>query len=74
MNNFENSIKTLNNNIEKIDNNIQTLTDKSTEIKKKIEMLLNKVHLKLQDSTHLLQFQQSIILNEINYLKNLKHI
>ena len=74
MNNFDTSIKTLNTNIEKIDNNIQTLTDKSTEIKKKIEMLLNKVHLKLQDSTHLLQFQQSIILNEINYLKNLKHI
>jgi chromosome segregation ATPase len=74
MNNFDNSIKTLNTNIEKIDTNIQTLTDKSTEIKKKIEMLLNKVHLKLQDSTHLLQFQQSIILNEINYLKNLKHI
>jgi chromosome segregation ATPase len=74
MNNFETSIKTLNSNVAKIDDNIQILTDKSTEIKKKIEMLLNKVHLKLQDSTHLLQFQQSIILNEINYLKNLKHI
>jgi predicted nucleic acid-binding Zn-ribbon protein len=74
MTDFENNIKTLNSNIDKIDDNIQHLSDKSIEIKKKIEMLMNKVHLKLEDSTQLLQFQQSIILNETNYLKNLKHI
>ncbi len=71
---FDENVKSLNNNIRKIDDNINNLIEKSTEIKKKIEMLVNKIHLKLQDSTHLLHFQHSIILSEINYLKNLKSI
>ncbi len=71
---FNENVKSLNNNIKKIDGNINNLVEKSNEIKKKIEMLVNKIHLKLQDSTHLLHFQHSIILNEINYLKNLKSI
>lgn len=71
---FDENVKSLNCNIKKIDENINNLVEKSNEIKKKIEMLVNKVHLKLQDSTHLLHFQHSIILNEINYLKNLKQI
>jgi hypothetical protein len=74
MEKFEENISIINNNIKKIDDNVNELVEKSTEIKKKIEMLVNKVHLKLQDSTQLLHFQQSIILNEINYLKNLKQI
>ena len=74
MQNFNDSINTLNNNIKKIDDNIIDLNNKSMEIKKKIDMLNNKVHLKLHDSTQLLHFQHLIILNEINYLKHLKQI
>jgi chromosome segregation ATPase len=74
MQNFNDSINILDANIKKIDDNIIDLNDKSMEIKKKIDMLNNKVHLKLHDSTQLLHFQHLIILNEINYLKHLKQI
>ena len=74
MNNYENNIETLNQNIKKIDETISNLSTKSTEIKAKIDMLVNKVNLKLENSTQLLQFQQSIINNEITYFKNLKNI
>lgn len=74
MNNYESNIETLNQNIKKIDETISNLSSKSTEIKAKIDMLVNKVNLKLENSTQLLQFQQSIINNEIVYFKNLKNI
>ncbi len=74
MNNYENNIEILNQNIKKIDETINGLSSKSTEIKAKIDMLVNKVNLKLENSTQLLQFQQSIINNEITYFKNLKTI
>jgi hypothetical protein len=71
---YEEKINTLNENIKKIDQNVTDLMTKSNEIKVKIDMLVNKVNLKLENSTQLLQFQQSIIINEINYFKNLKSI
>ncbi len=71
---YEEKINTLNENIKKIDQNVSDLMTKSNEIKMKIDMLVNKVNLKLENSTQLLQFQQSIIINEINYFKNLKSI
>ena len=74
MNNYESNIETLNQNIKKIDETISNLSSKSTEIKAKIDMLVNKVNLKLENSTQLLHFQQSIINNEIVYFKNLKNI
>ena len=74
MQKFNDSIETLNKNLKKIDANMIDLNDKSLEIKKKIDMLNNKVHLNLHDSTQLLHFQHLIILNEINYLKHLKQI
>ena len=74
MNNYESNIETLNQNMKKIDETIGNLNTKSTEIKAKIDMLVNKVNLKLENSTQLLQFQQSIINNEIVYFKNLKGI
>ncbi len=74
MNNYESNIEILNQNIKKIDETISNLNTKSTEIKAKIDMLVNKVNLKLENSTQLLQFQQSIINNEITYFKNLKSI
>lgn len=48
------------------------LNEKSCEIKAKITELSNKVHLELEKSTHLLQFQHHIIVNEINYIETLK--
>jgi chromosome segregation ATPase len=74
MNNYENNIEILNQNIKKMDETINLLSSKSTEVKAKIDMLVNKVNLKLENSTQLLQFQQSIINNEITYFKNLKNI
>ncbi len=71
---YEDKINTLNDNIKKIDESVLNLMTKSNEIKMKIDMLVNKVNLKLENSTQLLQFQQSIIVNEINYFKNLKSI
>jgi hypothetical protein len=74
MNQYDDSLEKVNNTIKKIDHTIKNLTNKSSEIRLKIEMLMKKVNLKLVDSTQLLQFQQSILVNEINYLKNLKQI
>jgi hypothetical protein len=71
---YEGKIQTLNENIKKIDENIIDLMTKANDIKIKIDMLVNKVNLKLENSTQLLQFQQSIIMNELNYFKNLKTI
>ena len=51
---------------------IVMLNEKSTEIKGKITELSNKVHLELEKSTHLLQFQHHLIANEINYIETLK--
>ena len=74
MNQYDDSLDIVNSTIKKIDNTIKNLSNKSSEIRLKIEMLMKKVNLKLVDSTQLLQFQQSILVNEINYLKNLKQI
>jgi hypothetical protein len=74
MNQYDTSLDIVNSTIKKIDNTIKNLSNKSSEIRLKIEMLMKKVNLKLVDSTQLLQFQQSIVVNEINYLKNLKQI
>jgi len=74
MNQYDDSLDIVNSTIKKIDNTIKNLSNKSSEIRLKIEMLMKKVNLKLVDSTQLLQFQQSIVVNEINYLKNLKQI
>jgi hypothetical protein len=74
MNQYDDSLDTVNSTIKKIDNTIKNLSNKASEIRLKIEMLMKKVNLKLVDSTQLLQFQQSIVVNEINYLKNLKQI
>jgi hypothetical protein len=74
MNQYDESLDTVNDTIKKIDTTIKNLSNKSSEIRLKIEMLMKKVNLKLVDSTQLLQFQQSILVNEINYLKNLKQI
>ena len=74
MNQYDTSLDIVNSAIKKIDNTIKNLSNKSSEIRLKIEMLMKKVNLKLVDSTQLLQFQQSIVVNEINYLKNLKQI
>jgi hypothetical protein len=71
---YGDQIVILNENIKKIDTSVGDLMTKSNEIKIKIDMLVNKVNLKLENSTQLLQFQQSIIVNEINYFKNLKSI
>ncbi len=71
---YGDKIARLNENIKKIDESVADLITKSNEIKTKIDMLVNKVNLKLENSTQLLQFQQSIIVNEINYFKNLKSI
>jgi len=51
---------------------IVKLNEKSGEIKAKITELSNKIHLELEKSTHLLQFQHHIIANEINYIETLK--
>ena len=74
MNQYDESLEKVNNTIKKIDNIIKNLNNKSNEIRLKIEMLIKKVNLKLQDATQLLQFQHSVLINEINYLKNLKQI
>ena len=74
MNKYDESLEKVNNTIKKIDSIIKNLNNKSNEIRLKIEMLIKKVNLKLQDATQLLQFQHSVLINEINYLKNLKQI
>ena len=74
MNQYDESLEKVNNTIKKIDSIIKNLNNKSSEIRLKIEMLIKKVNLKLQDATQLLQFQHSVLINEINYLKNLKQI
>lgn len=74
MNQYDESLEKVNNTIKKIDSIIKNLNNKSNEIRLKIEMLIKKVNLKLQDATQLLQFQHSVLINEINYLKNLKQI
>jgi len=74
MNQYDESLEKVNNTVKKIDSIIKNLNNKSNEIRLKIEMLIKKVNLKLQDATQLLQFQHSVLINEINYLKNLKQI
>ena len=71
---YEESLETINDVVKKMDISIKTLNTKSSDIRLKIEMLMKKVNLKLQDSTQLLQFQHSIIINEVNYIKSLKQI
>jgi len=74
MNQYDESLEKVSNTVKKIDSIIKNLNNKSNEIRLKIEMLIKKVNLKLQDATQLLQFQHSVLINEINYLKNLKQI
>ena len=74
MNQYDESLEKVNNTVKKIDSIIKNLNNKSNEIRLKIEMLIKKVNLKLQDATQLLQFHHSVLINEINYLKNLKQI
>ncbi len=74
MNKYDENLDVITGVVKKIDNNIKNLNNKSSEIRLKIEMLIKKVNLKLEDSTQLLQFQHSIIINEINYIKSLKQI
>ncbi len=74
MNQYDENLDVITGVVKKIDNNIKNLNNKSSEIRLKIEMLIKKVNLKLEDSTQLLQFQHSIIINEINYIKSLKQI
>ena len=67
MNQYDESLEKVNNTVKKIDSIIKNLNNKSNEIRLKIEMLIKKVNLKLQDATQLLQFQHSVLINEINY-------
>ena len=71
---YEESLEKINGVVRKMDTAIKNLNNKSSDIRLKIEMLIKKVNLKLQDSTQLLQFQHSIIINEVNYIKSLKQI
>ena len=73
-NKYETNLESINNTLKKLDTTIKDLINKSSEVRLKIEMLMKKVNLKLVDSTQLLQFQHTILINEINYLKNLKQI
>jgi hypothetical protein len=73
-NKYESNLESINNTLKKLDTTIKDLVNKSSEVRLKIEMLMKKVNLKLVDSTQLLQFQHTILINEINYLKNLKQI
>ncbi len=74
MNKYDENLSIISGTIKKLDNMLKNITNKSSEIRLKIEMLMKKVNLKLIDSTQLLQFQHTILVNEINYLKNLKQI
>jgi hypothetical protein len=74
MNQYGESLDIISSTIKKLDIMLKNTTNKSSEIRLKVEMLMKKVNLKLVDSTQLLQFQHTILVNEINYLKNLKQI
>jgi hypothetical protein len=69
---MENYVKKYDESTASINQIIAQLNMKSQEIKSKITELSNKVHLELEKSTHLLQFQHHIIANEITYIETLK--
>jgi hypothetical protein len=57
-----------------LDDIILKLHLKSSEIKIKVTQLSSKTNLHLADSTEMLKFQNIIILNDLSYVKNLKHV
>ena len=73
-NNFLNRFDTFNRNMTAFDTVLAGLTTKSGVIDGKIIMLMNKTVLQLEDSTHLLKFQNTVIRNEIQYLTALKNM
>ena len=70
MNQYGESLDIISSTIKKLDIMLKNTTNKSSEIRLKVEMLMKKVNLKLVDSTQLLQFQHTILVNEINYLNS----
>ena len=72
INNIDSKINNINTCFKNINAKIKQYNTKYNIINEQIEMLNNKTHLKLHDNTKLLKFQNNLIFNEINYLKNLK--
>jgi hypothetical protein len=73
-NNYLSRFDDYNRNLAAIDTVLSGLTTKSGVIDGKITMLMNKTVLQLEDSTHLLKFQNTVIRNEIHYLNALKNM
>lgn len=74
INNIDSKINNINTCFKNINAKIKQYNTKYNIINEQIDMLNNKTHLKLHDNTKLLKFQNNLIFNEINYLKNLKQM
>lgn len=72
--NYLSRIEDYTRNLADLDALMVLLSNKSSEIDGKITMLMNKTVLQLEDSTHLLKFQNTVIRNELSYLTYLKNM
>jgi len=73
-NNYLARLDEFNRNMSNIDLVLQSYTGKSVDIDKKVDMLNLKTTLQLEDSTHLLKFQNTVIRNEMLYITTMKGI
>ncbi len=72
--NYNDDIIIIEKNLVKITESSEKLLNKSNDVKIKIDMLTKKTNFKLEDSMHLLNFQNKVLHNELFYLSNIKSI